>query len=371
MIALRRALLLVTVASTVTVPLRAQSPEPASPKPEPNVGSTGDVGDVPPADAAPARGAGTPVAPSKPEATQPPETTPAELAEPRTASDEVGEAGRTPTPTVDATPPDQVEPEPSPNPDRWAATDLDSICAIDPAACLSLDLEAEAAKDLNEQIYAVQPIYAKRKRRVELLVFASTTLNDQFVLHPGPGFGASYFAAETIAIGATFNFYRPFNCNSDFNQDTRRAARVAIPLSEYAWGASAGITHVPAYGKFAGVGDFIFHWDIFLSGGLGVIYTRPIPVIDPENRSFDFTPKLAGHGGIGARIFFNRWLASVLELRDYVFEEHLENRATPINRARAADRDTWYGDREVVNDLQLQLGVAVFVPFSVKYTLPR
>jgi hypothetical protein len=155
---------------------------------------------------------------------------------------------------------------------------LAAICQIDPDACPKLDMEKEAKKDLNEKIYAVQQIYAKRKMRFELNPYWSITLNDQFVQHPGPGIAGNFYLFEVFAIGANFNYYNPFNVDSDFNADVRRAARVGVPLTEYNWGANFNLTYVPAYGKFAGFSDFIFHWDLYLVAGGGVISSRPIAV---------------------------------------------------------------------------------------------
>ena len=79
------------------------------------------------------------------------------------------------------------------------------------------------------------------------------------------------------------------------------------------------------YGKFAGFGDFIFHYDAYIVGGVGVIRTKPIPVIDPDNRTFNWNTLVNFDVGIGLRIFFNRWLAAVLEVRDIMYFEKIEN----------------------------------------------
>jgi len=68
----------------------------------------------------------------------------------------------------------------------------------------------------------------------------------------------------------------------------------AVPLTEYQWQAALNFTYVPMYGKFAGFSDFIFHYDAYVVGGVGALSTRPIPTIDPDNRSFSFEPKLVG-----------------------------------------------------------------------------
>ncbi len=252
------------------------------------------------------------------------------------------------------------------------ASGLAAICQIDPDACPKIDMPAEAKKDLNEKIYAVQQIYAKRKMRFELNPYWSITLNDQFVQHPGPGIAANFYLFEVFAIGANFNYYEPFNVDSDFNADVRRAARVGVPLTEYNWGANFNLTYVPAYGKFAGFSDFIFHWDLYLVAGGGVISSRPIAVIDPDNRAFEYEIKPGGNAGLGLRVFFNRWLTGVLEIRDYIFMDELENLATFDDPVQAQDPANWYdSEKELTNNVQAQFGVSIFMPFSFEYRLPK
>ncbi len=223
-------------------------------------------------------------------------------------------------------------------------------------------------------MYAVQQIYALRYHRFEVNPYFALTLNDQFVSHPGPGLALNWYITNVLAIGVNGNFYAGLNVNSDFNLQTSRAARVGESITEYQWNANANFTYVPAYGKFAGFGDFIFHYDFLVLGGVGAISTRPIAVVDPDNRSFTFRPKVAFHVGGGLRIFFNRWFAAVLELSDYVFIDELENRT--IVTGGAQNSDTWYdtkaalGDK-LTNNVQAQLGLSIFLPFTWEYRLPK
>jgi outer membrane beta-barrel protein len=248
---------------------------------------------------------------------------------------------------------------------------LGGICEIDPEACPELDMNKEAAKPLREQIYAVQQIYIMRAGRFELNPYWSITLNDQFVGHPGPGLALNLYITEVLAVGVNFNFYRPFNVDSDFNADVRRAARVGVPLTEYDWSAALNFTYVPAYGKFAGFGDFIFHWDAYVVGGVGALSSRPIPVIDPDNRNFEFRPGIMFNAGGGLRIYFNRWFAATAEIRDYIFNDELESLDLAPTAEQAQDEDTWYGDKKLTNNVQAQLGVSIFIPFSFEYRLPK
>jgi len=255
---------------------------------------------------------------------------------------------------------------------------LGDICKIDPTACPTIDLDKAAARDMHEQMYAVQQIYALRYHRFEVNPYFGLTFNDQFVSHNGPGLGLNFYITNVLAVGVNGNFYQSFNSNSAFNLQTSRAARIGEPINEYQWNANGNVTYVPAYGKFAGFGDFIFHYDIFLLAGAGAISTRPLAVIDPDNRTFTFKPKFDAHVGGGLRIFFNRWLAAVLELSDYIYPEQLENPtiATGTNtttmKPNAQDPNTWLAPGTYwTNNVQAQVGLSIFLPFTWEYRLPK
>lgn len=254
---------------------------------------------------------------------------------------------------------------------------LGDICQIDPTACPNIDMDKAAARNMNEQMYAVQQIYALRYHRFEVNPYFGLTMNDQFVSHNGPGLSLNFYITNVLAIGVNGNFYQGLNSVSGFNLQTSRAARVGEPITEYQWNANANLTYVPAYGKFAGFGDFIFHYDVFVLAGAGAISTRPIAVIDPDNRTFTFKPKVDVHIGGGLRIFFNRWLAATLEVSDYIFFDKLEN---PIiaegpdaqNKPNAQHPDTWLDPGNyITNNVQVQLGLSVFLPFTWEYRLPK
>jgi outer membrane beta-barrel protein len=250
-----------------------------------------------------------------------------------------------------------------------ADSGLKAICEIDPDACPSLDFDKEAARQIREPLYAVQQIFVLRVNRVELNPYWAFTLNDQFVGHPGPGLALNYWITNVLAIGANGNFYRPFNQDSDFNFQTRRAARIGVPLTEYDWSAALNFTYAPVLGKFAGFGDFIFQYDAYVVGGVGALSTRPDTVLDPTNRNFTFEPKLAFNAGLGVHVFFNRWFAVTAEIRDYVFFDQLEN--TTVVVGDEENEETWLGEQRLTNNVQAQLGVSVFLPFSFEYRLPK
>lgn len=245
-----------------------------------------------------------------------------------------------------------------------------SICDIDPSACPKAeDIKKAAGRTVKQEIYAVQQIYALRARRIELNPYWAQSLNDQFVGHPGPGLALNYYISNVLAVGLNGTYYTNFD--SSFNADVRRSARVAVPLNEYLAGGNLNFSYVPVYGKFAGFSDFIFHFDAYVVGGVGGLWTRPIPVIDPDNRRFDWEMKLAFNAGVGLRIFFNRWFAAMLEVRDYIYQEKLENLTVAASQAQQQNKATWFGDQQLTNNVQAQLGISIFLPFSWEYRLPK
>lgn len=247
------------------------------------------------------------------------------------------------------------------------------ICAIDPSACpKAADLKAAEGKTVNAEVYAVQQIYALRRSRFEVTPYWSFSLNDQFVSHPGPGLAINYYLTNAIAVGLNGNFYGGLNVDSDFNFENRRATRVAVPLTEYLANGNVNFTYVPIYGKFAGFRKFIFHYDAFLVGGVGMTWNKPIAVIDPDNRRFDYKGNITFNLGIGLRVFLNRWFAVTGEIRDYIFPEQLESTTIPATAAQQRNPETWYQTGSTItNNVQAQLGVSIFFPFSWEYRLPK
>jgi outer membrane beta-barrel protein len=257
------------------------------------------------------------------------------------------------------------------------------ICQITPdapqcQAAKEINLGVEAKKAVRAEIYAVQQQYVIKAGRFEIMPYFAITLNDQFVQHDAPGLALNYYITQVLAVGVNGNFYQGLNSPSNFDFQNRRAARISVPLNDYQLSGDVNFTYVPMYGKFAGFGDFIFHYDAFVEGGVGIIRTEPIPVIDPDNRKFSWNNNINFDVGIGFRIFFNRWLAAVLEVRDLIYNEKIEaiTIASGSNVANSPQNPlnpaTWYDpNTHLTNDVQLQVGLSIFLPTSFDYQLPK
>ncbi|MBN2672283.1 MAG: outer membrane beta-barrel domain-containing protein [Deltaproteobacteria bacterium] len=221
-------------------------------------------------------------------------------------------------------------------------------------------------------IWAIQQVYALRKGRFDLQPSFGVSLNDPFVQHQSFNLGLSYYITEVLSIGVSFNWYRFLDKETDVNYSISRASHQTVPINEYFWGGQLNMTYVPMYGKFAFLENWILHWDVWFIGGGGFIFTRPIPVIDPDYRSFEYEMKIAFNVGIGGRLYLTRFLAVFVELRDYIFPEKLEELTTYSDPDMRADDSLWISDDvKLTNNVTLQAGISIFLPPTFEFKLPK
>lgn len=233
--------------------------------------------------------------------------------------------------------------------------------------------KAEPAEKGHE-VWAVQQVYALRDSRLDLQPTFGFSMNDPYVQHQAISVGAAYYITEVLAAGISLNFYRWLQATTDLNFSVGRATHQTVPINEYFWGGQINFTYVPLYGKFAFFKEWILHWDVWVIGGGGMISTRPIPVIDPEYRDFDFSYKFCFNVGAGGRLYLTRFLAILVEMRDYIFPEELENLETSSDPAVRSDSDrlSWTDDNpKLTNNVMIHVGVSLFFPFTFDYELPK
>ncbi len=226
------------------------------------------------------------------------------------------------------------------------------------------------------EIYALQRIWAKKAGRFELFPMFGTSMADPYVRHMQIALTANYYITEVLGIGLHGGYYgittggRSMNQQQDFNFHVSRSFGLVIPINEYAGSININFTYVFLYGKFSFWRKYIFNWDAYLSGGIGAIWTRPIPVVDVEYRRFDYKAKININLGFGFRVFITRYLAIATELRVYGFGEKLENRDTRILDIpeQRADEKNWLEDgMSVTFNWMWNFGLCIYFPFKVKY----
>jgi len=232
---------------------------------------------------------------------------------------------------------------------------------------------APQREEIAEEIYAVQQIYALRLKRLELAPSAAFTLNDPYLKRYGLGFAMNYWFTNVLALGVNFIWYdwgtNPLNRGTDIVPRIQDQFRLGVPINDWQFGLWVNFTYVPFYGKFK-VRKKIFQWDSYLIGGVGLMRTQPIPVFDPEVRSFNWQTNVAFNVGAGLRIFLTRYLTFFTEFRAYMWPDKFENeRVDPGNRN---DSSTWLqsGSTFVANT-SIQIGFTLFLPIKFEYRLPK
>ena len=239
----------------------------------------------------------------------------------------------------------------------------------------------DADVDQRHPIWAVQQVYALRDGRFDFQPSFGISMNDPYMQHQSISLALSYYITEILAIGASFNWYRFLEGQTKLNYQVSRATHQTAPINEYLWGGQLNFTYVPMYGKFAFIKEWILHWDVWVIGGGGFIFTRPIPVIDPDYRTFDYNIKFCFNVGIGGRLYLTRFLAIYLELRDYIYPEEIENiDPNVLTSTLPCDQDpnsrlckgNWTDDQhKLTNNVMLHAGVTLFIPLTFEYKLPK
>lgn len=268
---------------------------------------------------------------------------------------------------------DEVEEDAKPAGKSESQGDLiEELATADDAKDGPMELTPQR-EEIAEEIYAVQQIYALRLKRLELAPSVAFTLNDPYVKRYGLGFAMNYWFTNVLAIGINFNWYdwggNPLDRGTNLEFRVRNQFRLGVPINDWQFGLWANFTYVPFYGKFK-VRKKIFQWDSYLIGGVGIMRTQPIPVFDPEIRSFNWQTDVAFNVGAGLRIFLTRYLTFFTEFRAYMWPDKFENvQVDPGNRT---DPSTWTQEGSTfVANTSIQIGFTLFLPVKFEYRLPK
>ncbi|MDB4988952.1 MAG: hypothetical protein JWN04_4130, partial [Myxococcaceae bacterium] len=126
-------------------------------------------------------------------------------------------------------------------------------------------------------------------------------------------------------------------------------------------------------GKFSMFKRYIFQWDAYLEGGIGIMNTRPVAVVDPQIRSFDYTYKISIlNPAVGIRVFVTKWLAVFGETRVYPYLEKLENLNVGLGDKARGTKSSWTDSSStLVFNVVASVGLSVYFPFKVDYKLPK
>lgn len=98
--------------------------------------------------------------------------------------------------------------------------------------------------------------------------------------------------------------------------------------------------------------------ELAVTGGSGVLATRPRSRVDPARRSFDYQTKLMAAAGAVGRVFLMPDVALSLEGRHLAWIDTKENERVSI--AAPEDPATWFGDKLLVHAFEARVGITMF-----------
>jgi len=218
---------------------------------------------------------------------------------------------------------------------------------IVPTALLCMLLAAPAARaqddeaqSLRERIKGVSgKLYLKSGRlEITALPLTSISLNDAFYQKLGGGLQLAYHFSDAWAVGLTGTY----SLNLDSGNAQYHGSQLEnIPYAgKRTFLVSLEGMWAPLYGKVSVASEWTLHFDTYLLAGLGLLGGDQTQ----EDTSFGISATF----GLGARLFFVRWLALRLEFRDYLlFNDTVTYRETERS--------------DVQNQLMVNIGLSFFV----------
>jgi outer membrane beta-barrel protein len=201
--------------------------------------------------------------------------------------------------------------------------------------------------------------------RLELAPFTGVSLNDVLIHHYTLGGDLNFYLTDVFSIGLQGQYF--------IKEASGRESLVGLQynrvpsLNKYKYAVAFNFGYVPGYGKFTLFNKYIWHWDIFVSAGVGAIWTEIIPRVAGEQsfQSINITPDF----GVGTRFFLNDWLTISFALRDYAFNDKFEPtdrmRGEPIADVKAR------ASSQFVNNIMFFASVGFYLPTSFQYRTPR
>jgi outer membrane beta-barrel protein len=225
---------------------------------------------------------------------------------------------------------------------------------------------------LGDKVKSVQRKGFLKKGRFEAEPIFAATLNDAFYQKFGGGLRVAYNFGETFALalrGVTYrkpewsspSGWQPAPVRTDYAKEGKIAFGGQLLASQIYDQLMLDGIWSPIYGKISVLGRSIVHFDVYLSGGFGLVWTAtsfaprdnsglgPAPGTVIVGRS-----KLGVDLGGGVRFYPKDWLALDAGLMATLYPDQ------PVSSLPAT----------IQRVFAVNLGVAFFFPFSFDYVYP-
>jgi outer membrane beta-barrel protein len=277
-------------------------------------------------------------------------------------------APETPTTDADGLPPEPPAPPP-PTDDLLAPKESD-VAPTTPV--LTTGPQKGEGKDTWKDIVVIPRKSFLKRRRIELMPYFSTTMNDNLIQHYALGGEINYFLTDILAIGISGHYYFKNVLDQEFY--TRYHFQRVPSLNKYKYTATLNFSYVPIYGKFSLFNNQIMHFEVFATAGVGGSGTEIIPR-DYRFEAFSNPFTLTFPVGMGGRLFITKWMAVQAAFRSYVMLDKFEpsNRSEPDPGSGRSEVDIAKENAktDIVNNMMVNFGVSFFFPMDFKYTTFR
>ncbi len=301
--------------------------------------------------------AGATAAQAQPRRGQPPTPAPAP-----TGDDEIemeGDEGDTPPPDDDEIEMEGDVPE--------GERDLEADLANTTSDAIKADTDRVVRQVAWNDIVVVMRKPFLKLKRVDLMPFLGTTMNDNMIRHYAGGASINYFLTDVLAVGIEGQYFAK-QFREPFDLVGRQARRLPT-INEYNFAGALNFHYVPVYGKFAVLDKKLVHWEAYFTAGVGVTQTETVPR-DPRFPGFtnlNITPNV----GVSMRFFMTKWATINLGIRDYIMVDKFEpTDRSPTMNATASQAEA-NAEGTLINNVMFQLGVSFWIPPTFEYSTFR
>jgi outer membrane beta-barrel protein len=200
---------------------------------------------------------------------------------------------------------------------------------------------------LGDKVKAVQRKGFMKRGRFEITPMLALSVNDAYYEKFGGALRLAYNLQDSFALALRGAYY-----GDPYRTDNVREGKVAFSsqlLSSQPYGQAMldGIWS-PVYGKAAFLGSTIVHFDLFLTGGFGLVWSATS--FAPRNEG----PHLATDVGGGIRFYPKEWMAFEMSLMATLYPDQ------PILSVPGT----------IQSVITANVGFSFFFPFHFEYVYP-
>lgn len=228
-----------------------------------------------------------------------------------------------------------------------------------PAAKADADASA-AASESAEQAEAAETVGKPLSDRIKAVSRKFFLKKNRFEATPGFGFSVNdaFFRSYIAQVDATYHIVESFSLELrlglpvfgeplDPVEFLRREYDTLTQLVRPAYLVQLSGNFTPLYGKVAMFSEWIWHYDLYLAGGVGVTGISQLSGARLDVSAIYHQPSM--NIGVGMRSFVTRWMVVHLDVRDYIYPSVTD------------------GLSNVQNLLVVSIGAGFFFPFDFEY----